>query len=540
MTLQQIQTILKKWSLPLTILTILFIIISYIVCDNVKNNRVIEKLTNSKVYSTTEKVKLLLPHLKTYCLSKYPTRKSVTSTDDKKYGLIWEDLSGNMNNFKWEKRPRRNIENSNGFYTLNNTLIGPSPKELLFDKTDEFTIMIKVNVLEKKAIPTNLIIPVVPTVKIEPVITPTGIGEIITNADLSNKGEVDMMTINIASPVKEQFEDLKQQLNSEEQDQENSKIILVTAGQIKTKLDRQPNKGKRLPRNKTAFVLYGDKGMPALDVKIPNNRGSLEVYINGNPTTNIVKTKHLDNVYYTIVYKRGHLTAYVNNTTVIDEDVDKLKLADRNIVFNPSVNLDIGLEDIAFFDTGLNAKEIRYFQNPGVVLRTILDDPSKMFPPSGIKTKSVKAKLIPNTPHKRHRKHWTNHCLRVERDVNGNYVVNGLSYGKNRRVAREIYRINFPKCQGIPNILDDWYNKNSPLPKNSPFIVDSPFNPVKYYACENVDWSDPDPKMNNKCKRRVDAYCEEHAYLDPMCKPWRTENRDIPEFREFRDKFDNP
>lgn len=555
----------KKWVFPLTILILSFIVISWIVTNNHKRNKkVIERMTNPSNtigHSTTEKVKLLLPHLKTYLLSKYPTRKSLTSDDDKKYDSVWEDLSGNMNDFKWEKNFWDSFK---GFHTLNNTLTGPSPKELLFDKTDEFTIMIKVNVLENKSIPTEFILPVQPVnpiVKIEPEITTTSIGEIITNADLSNKGKIDLMTINIAAPIKEDFEDLKNQLNSNEQDQENSKIILVTAGQIKTMLDRQPNQGKRSPRNKTVFVLYGDGGdgsdgsdgsviTHALEVKIPNKQGSLEVYVNGKQTKNIVKTKYLDNVYYTIVYKRGHITAYVNNTIVIDEDVNKIKLSDNKVVFNPNGNLNVGLENVAFFNRDLNNKEIRYFQNAsdsGTVVRTILDDPSRLFPPSGFKTKSVKAKLVPS----KHSKHSNsrrnpipsnpiyNRCPLVERNQ-GNYNVNGLSYGNNRRVAREIYRINFPKCQNIPNILDDWYNKERPLPKDSPFIVDSPFNPVKYYACENVDWSQPDPKMNNKCKRRVDAYCEEHAYLDPMCKPWRSEYRDLPEFRQFRNKFDDP
>jgi len=132
-------------------------------------------------------------------------------------------------------------------------------------------------------------------------------------------------------------------------------------------------------------------------------------------------------------------------------------------------------------------------------------------------------------------------CPKVSHTDNS-YYVNGRDYGKDKRVAREIYRINFPKCD-IPNELDDWYNKEKPLSKDCPYIVDSPFNPCKFYACENVDWSKKtanEAGMNQACKRRVDAYCNEHAYLDEKCKPWRTEYRDLPENKEFRKQFLEP
>ena len=107
----------------------------------------------------------------------------------------------------------------------------------------------------------------------------------------------------------------------------------------------------------------------------------------------------------------------------------------------------------------------------------------------------------------------------------------------------EIYRINYPNCRQIPSELDDWYNKEIILEETCPFVVDSQFNPCKFYACENVNWEAPNPKkagMNHKCRKRVDAYCEEHAYLDPFCYCWRSEYYDLPECVKFRSKFNNP
>jgi hypothetical protein len=106
-------------------------------------------------------------------------------------------------------------------------------------------------------------------------------------------------------------------------------------------------------------------------------------------------------------------------------------------------------------------------------------------------------------------------------------------------VAREIYKINFPDCGRLPEELDINYNRK-PLPENSPFIVNSPFNPVKYYECENVDWNDENATLNKKCKRRVHNYCEEHSYLDSRCKCWRNEYRDLPKCQQIRRKYNDP
>ena len=123
------------------------------------------------------------------------------------------------------------------------------------------------------------------------------------------------------------------------------------------------------------------------------------------------------------------------------------------------------------------------------------------------------------------------------------YYVKGRSYGNDRRKAQEIYRINYPKCKNVPKLLEDWYNKEDELDEKCPFMINSQFNPCKFYKCENVNWEAKNPDkagMNKKFRRRVDAYCEEHSYLDPFCYCWRTEARDLPECQKFRNKFTDP
>jgi hypothetical protein len=132
-------------------------------------------------------------------------------------------------------------------------------------------------------------------------------------------------------------------------------------------------------------------------------------------------------------------------------------------------------------------------------------------------------------------------CPPVTKDCDGNYSWNGVSYGKNRRRAREIYRINNANCRKIPEELDDWYNHDRPLDNKCPYKVDSQFNPCRYWACENVDWKAHSPKdLNRACKRRIAAYCEEHPYLDDACACWRKEYRDKDMCKTFRAELDDP
>jgi hypothetical protein len=533
---------LKEWVLPLLLLIVSFTIISYVVTKNENNKKeeTIEGLTIPQTVSTknmsTEKVNLLLPSLKVYLLSKYPSRNSLTSDWNNAVSKKWEDLSGNKNDFTWDTDP---FVNDKGFNTVNNVLTGPFSNVLKLPKTSkELTFMMRVSLIEKEDIDVENTDPI-------------NIGEIIANAKLSNQNKPDDMSINVSAPIKENFENIKENLVSGNQTPETIQNILLNASKIKEILDDHPNKGKKPKLNPVAFVFNKDNSN-VLEIRVPNGVGNLEVKANGKSLTNIHKMSPADNTYYTLVYKElantGHIIVYANKTVIIDEDVEFLNLSNSNMIFNPNGNLNVGLQDVGMLNRALNETEIGFFHNSGVFLRAILDNPSKVITDTfqvNFETDDAKCEetcTVNCTENKcstdcvnKHK----NACPNVYKDDSGNYIVRKLSYGNDRRVAREIYRINFPNCRNIPTILDDWYNKETPLPNTCPYVVDSQFNPCKYDKCENVDWNDPDPQMNKKCKNRIDAYCEEHAYLDPMCKCWRTEYKDLPECREFREKFNS-
>jgi len=536
----------KKWIFPCLLLLIFITIISYIVTKthHDKREEIQENLTVPTSVSTknvsTEKVKLLLPYLRAYLLSDYPTRKSVTSDGDNSTSRIWEDLSGNKNDFNWDTTPK--LSKNKGFHTKNNTLKSPDVTFMDFGDTREFTIILRSATIQPKTVETEFV-------------APTDIGEIIANADLSNKGKTNLMSINVPASIKENFENLKEHLSSGNQTPDTLKTVLVNAGQIKNTLDKEPNKGKKPPQNPPVLVLHGMQSgntVQSLAVRVPNGVGNLEVSVNSKKTTNIQKVSSPDDTYYVIVYKKaqnlggGHITAYVNTTLVIDEDVSEIVLdTSKKMVINPSGTLNIGLEGVGVLNRALNSKEIGYFLRSDIVLRTIIDESSTEFIndegercEEDCTIRCTKNKCVKECVNK-HKKA----CPKVYKDSYGNYIIKGKNYGSNRRVAREIYRINYPNCENVPEELDEWYNKEVIIENSCPFIVDSQFNPCRFYACENVNWDASNPKragMNQKCRKRVDAYCEEHAYLDPMCKCWRSEYYDLPECVAFRAKFNNP
>ena len=522
---------IKKWFLPLSFIFICAIMISYIVtvCKNDTKQQITENLTNpnTKLISgvSSEKVKLLLPYLKVLLLSNYPTRNSIKSDWDKSYTNVWEDLSGNKNDFTWTTQPVSYQEK--GFSTKNNTLTGPLTTILDFNNTNQLTIILKVKILEKD--------------KIETENNNIDIGEVIANAKLSIQNKDNLMSINIPSTIKESFENLKSDITSGNQTQDTLTNIVVNSNNIKKSLENHPNNAKKPKKNPVAFVLYGNEGK-SIEIKIPNGIGNLEVFVSGKQTTNIQKIQSTDDTNYVITYNtlngRGHITAYVNTMIVIDEDVDTIYMGEKNIVINPSGKLNIGITEIALLNRAINSQEIAYFCKYGIVLRTILDNPhiyetiiiNNEETQCKIKCKSTKCvEECVNDDY--------NYCPVISKDSYGNYIVKGTSYGNNRRVAREIYRINFPKCIDIPEILDEWYNqKNYILEPTCPFIVNSPYNPCKNTACENVNWnaSTPDEaSMNKKCRMKIDSYCQENSFLDPQCACWQPQNIDSPECRAY-------
>lgn len=523
---------MEKWILPFLFILVVALIISYIVTLN-KTEKTCEHLTNKNTKNlSSEKISLLLPYLKIFLLSNYPVRKSIKSDWNKKYSTTWEDLSGNNNDFKWSHKPA--LTENDGFKTTGNTLIGPPVDVLNFEDTHQMTIILKIQLIDKD--------------KLETESKSIGVGEIIANAKLLTQNKAIDMSINVTPTIKESFTNIVEDLMNGNQTQETLKNILDNANNVKDVLDNSPNNGKKSKRNPIAFALYGNDGK-SIEIRVPNGTGHLEVSVSGKPTTNLLKMQSVDDTTYVITYTtlngKGHLNAYVNNITMVDEDVEKINMGEKNITVNPSGDLNVGLKEISILNRALNKQEVEYFSKYGIVLRTILDNPRVIEDKKyNIQEEKCNITCSTNKCVEKCNEDKQDYCPKVTRDTSGNYMIKGTSYGNSRRVAKEIYRTNYPKCKNIPDILEEWYNREVvELDANCPFIVNSPYNPCKQTDCENVDWSASTSVasgMNKKCRKKVDSYCEENAYLDVNCSCWRTENKDLPECREYISQFNNP
>jgi len=115
-----------------------------------------------------------------------------------------------------------------------------------------------------------------------------------------------------------------------------------------------------------------------------------------------------------------------------------------------------------------------------------------------------------------------------------------IPYGANKKSAAYIYQQNFPNCP-LPDALTasggNDYRASCPfkLPDN---------NPCDSNYCSNIDWSKTDDEcaaeMSTPCKHMIANYCEINHEHDDSCLCWKSENRDKPQCRDFRRKFQDP
>lgn len=117
----------------------------------------------------------------------------------------------------------------------------------------------------------------------------------------------------------------------------------------------------------------------------------------------------------------------------------------------------------------------------------------------------------------------------------GTYYVDGQSYGKDKKRARRLYQTNFPGCN-IPRVLQH----SRVDPAECPFVIKGDMNPCNTDACDNVDWSKDYPKMSKQCKLDVAHYCRQNGELDPACKCWSNAEKNSPECRKHRQKYEKP
>lgn len=460
------------------------------------------KIYNEKTHVSMEKINLLLSNLKSLLMTKYPTLLSVSEMKNQENPkIIWEDLSMKNNNFMWLNKP----EKMGDFLLTNQNIL-----EGTMNSANKFTIIIKTQSFQKDIQNNN-----------NEDIT---VGEILANAEYDIENKKSMMTINISASIKNDFDELKKLLGNKNKTQEISKNILLLAGKIKEEISKTPNYGRKPKKNDSFLRMQATLGN--IDIIIPSNKGNLIIDVNGTLLEPIRKNNVLYDekpFFIVVIYDGSRLKVYLNSNMVIDSIVPNLIIS--SLIINPNKTLNFGLESIVLLDVPLNNKEIGYFKRSDIVLRSIIEN-SKMEKISEFNSNPNQNSICP---------------LVVKK---GNqYFVKGRSYGNDRRKAQEIYRINHPKCRIVPKILEDWYNKEDDLDETCPFMINSQFNPCKFYKCENVNWNEKDPdkaRMNNKCRRRVDAYCEEHSYLDPFCYCWRTEARDLPECQKFRNQFTDP
>lgn len=580
--------LIYRWTGPLFLVVIALLIVSVFVTYIRKDNQETKEYLTMKQTqaparnSSVEKAHHLLPYMKAYLNYQYPLRIDLTSNKqheqekDKADSRVWQDLTENNNDFTWTTDPNRS---NDGYLTHGHTLRGPSAKNLDLDSTKEFTVII-----HSAATSVN-------EQEIQDDVTES---DVVSNAEIANSGEVDKMTIHIPANVKRKFDELRASLAKKDQTQDVIHQSLGLALEIAGQLKSGPSVKKH--KNHIAIRFRGNNDI-ALEIGIPSgNEGQLQVTVAGVLYHSKLPVLATNDYYYSIIYRNGHLLAYVNKAKVIDTDVRYKVYFDENpVVVNPSGKWNAALKEIVLLNRALHIVELELFRAKNIIVRALTAAYDKhnlvpgIKPPKGCKCigRCTAPGMKPFNPYEEHpdisdnnlicqaacicndkkpydpynpdrtpelqeyqeltplgpESGWINPsvCPSVTKDADGNYIWNNVSYGNNRRRAREIYRINNPSCRGIPNELDDWYNKNEPLDENCPYKIDSQFNPCRYWACENVDWKAHSPKnLSRACKRRISAYCEEHPYLDDMCTCWRKEFRDKDICRKFRRRIDDP
>lgn len=145
-------------------------------------------------------------------------------------------------------------------------------------------------------------------------------------------------------------------------------------------------------------------------------------------------------------------------------------------------------------------------------------------------------------------------CPKVTQS-NGKYVIDApagsaaaqkfgrtgaIDLGSNKEAALQVYRLNFPDCVKMPDILDGDVPK--PAGDSCPFLIMSDMNPCRSGSCSNVNWSLPPNQqfMNDTCKQSIRHYCEAYGSAEgakgQACYCWG-EGKDTADCRAYRDQF---
>lgn len=111
-------------------------------------------------------------------------------------------------------------------------------------------------------------------------------------------------------------------------------------------------------------------------------------------------------------------------------------------------------------------------------------------------------------------------------------------YGSDRIKVKHMYEMNFPDIK-VPNIL-----KNGPNNKtvdSCPYVYRSN-NPCISDECININWNKhvKENNISGRCKKVINHYCELNHEYDPACNCWNAEYENHPDCVKHRKIFKNP
>lgn len=440
----------KKWIYIFLLLILISFIISFLVTKIKKcqSEDVIENFNEDHIK--------YLQHVKVFLYSKYPMRDNIQPPPDD-YNNIWQDLSGNNNDFNINKDiDLKKSDNFNIDYSISTN------KKINIGQ--EFTIIIKARV--------NSI-------------------NNVSNQDIAGA------------------------LSLQDRDQNVIEI--------------------KLPKTNDYI---------SLAIHQSQNENSIEK--NGNKQ--IIESSG-DLFVYSITYKNGNWKGYINSENVITWD-KKLENDDYSITINPHSLIDMDIEGLIILAKHLDKSKLKNidFENfltltldhtktekslsddkivNYLIEKSYINEHDDVSQKIDINKQNDDSQSTTDQDNEEIKNEYSNiDCPSAIKSSNDYYIINDINYGKSRKTAEEIYKINYPNCKNIPNILTEKHLKTKKLDRNCPFIVDD-MNPCREDSCENVNWNSSN--INNsgiqkKCKNKIIKYCKSHNDKDPFCYHWKPEN----------------
>ena len=298
-------------------------------------------------------------------------------------------------------------------------------------------------------------------------------------------------------------------------------------------------------QNAIGLTLPSKKSNSNINVKIANGVGGTTLYVDENEVVNTISSvTEEDDIYLFITYNSNtnELSFYQNETLLVSQNIDIVLDDSKPIIINRDTNLYVDIQEFVILNKVLSQKELMYITRPDIITKAIIEYQSTDVKKINVYTESCTSKCTETSCVSDCVNYKKTQCPTIYIDSDKNYIIDNVNYGNDKSIARQIYKINYPICETMPDELQDYNNKKVKVLYESPFIVQSELHPMKYNECENIQWGDnvDYDKVNNKCKNRVDSYCYENAELDPFCSCWKEENADLPECRKYRSTFNNP